>query len=94
MRFVISFLLVASVHAAPIKVFYEDDSTHAVKVRETLMEEYKIPVDLIELSKVFDCEGLARNGKLDLCLKNNGDLILVSVDRGFVNESLKIFRAP
>lgn len=94
MKYAISFFFVLSAQAAPIKVFYEEERPHARLMKEVLIRDYKIPEDLIEIRKTRGCEDLTGKGKLDLCLKNNGDLILVSVDRGFVNESLKIFRAP
>ncbi len=94
MKFVISLLFPLSVSASPIKIFYEAESTKAEIVRDIFMSTYKIPDVLISLKRVTSCEELQKKGKLDLCLKNNGDLEVVSVDRAFINESLKIFQAP
>jgi DNA/RNA endonuclease YhcR with UshA esterase domain len=96
MKFVISFicLLPAVTHASPIRIFHENKQEEARVVREIFLQQYAIPEDLIATQEVLSCEGLKGKGKLDLCLKNNGDLLVVSVDRGFINESLKIFQAP
>jgi hypothetical protein len=96
MKFVISLfiLLPLKVSASPIHVYHEAISDEAGRYRDLLTSEYKIPEDLILMKTIKTCEGLKGEGKLDLCLKNNGDLLVVSVDRSFVNESLKVFRAP
>ncbi len=97
MKFVISSLLLlmaVEVSASPIKIFYEQDPTRATWVRDIFTQDYAIPEDLIALKQVVRCEELKERGKLDLCLNNNGDLLVVSVDRGFVSESLQIFQAP
>ena len=94
MKYVISFFFCANVMAAPIHVYYEIEPSRAQSVKDIFTDQYLVPEDLIDLKEVPLCENLKSRGKLDLCLKNNGDLIVVSVDRGFINESLKIFRAP
>ena len=97
MKLGISFLLwsISSIAVAgPIKIFYESDSNRAEVVKEIFTKTYHIPEDLIALREVPSCEGLKEKGKLNLCLNDNGDLLIVSVDSGFVSESLKIFRAP
>ncbi len=94
MKYAISFFLTMNVFAAPIQVFYEEEPSRAHIVRDILLNQYSIPEDLIAIKEIGVCENLKERGKFDLCLKNNGDLIVVSVDRGFVNESLKIFQAP
>lgn len=95
MKFAISLLLLSvSTFASPIKIYHEDNVDHAVAIKDTLTQGYFIPEDLMSLQVARRCEDLIEGGKLDLCLKNNGDLIVVSVDREFVNESLKVFRAP
>lgn len=97
MKSVIKFAMVfaaANAIAGPIQIFYEHEPLNAQAVKEIFVTEYQIPEDLIDLKPVANCDGLKVRGKLDLCLNNNGDLLIVSVDRGFISESLKIFRAP
>ncbi len=94
MKFVISYLLVSTAIATPIKVFHESMQEQAEIVRTIFMNEYKIPEELIVLQQISECEVLKQKGKLDVCLKKNGDLFVVSVDRDFINESLKVFRTP
>lgn len=94
MKLVISFLFSFNALAAPIHLYYEVDPTDANMFRDILMMDYKIPEELITVKMTVECESTKGEGKLDLCLKNNGDLIVVSVDRSFINESLKIFQAP
>ena len=94
MKFVISFFVTMSAMASPIHVYHEADFPEAGRYRDLLTTEYQIPEDLILMKVIANCDGLRGEGKLDLCLKNNGDLLLVSVDRTFINESLKVFRAP
>jgi hypothetical protein len=94
MKFVISFLVTLNAFASPIQVFYEVEPSRAQIVKDILLNQYSIPEELIAVKEIGVCENLKVRGKFDLCLKNNGDLIVVSVDRGFVNESLKIFQAP
>ncbi len=98
MKFIINFIALAgisaNVMAAPIQVFYEEEPSRAQIVKDIFTEGYQIPEDLIVLKKVAKCDELDERGKLDLCLNNNGDLLIVSVDRGFISESLKIFQAP
>jgi hypothetical protein len=66
----------------------------AQMLQAILMDDYQIPEELILIRETRDCDVIREKGKLDLCLKNNGDLVVVSVDKEFVNESLKVFRAP
>jgi hypothetical protein len=94
MKYAISLLFCFNAWSSPIQVFFEKDASEAQMMREIFMEDYKIPEDLIDLIQVRSCEALKERGKLDLCLKSNGDLLVVSVDHEFVSESLKIFRAP
>ncbi len=95
MRFIISFLFTAGAWAAtPINVFHEAGTDSASMIKQILMRDYQIPEELIGVREVRNCAAVKRRGRLDLCLKNNGDLFVVSVDREFVSESLKIFKAP
>ena len=94
MKFVISFLFCTNLYAAPIQVYYETDSHEAKMLKDILVSDYQIPDELISLKKIKECDGIKTSGKLELCLKNNGDLLVVSVDRNFINESLKVFQAP
>lgn len=96
MKFAISFSILLSLpaFASPIRIYHESEEGRARIVREIFLQQYFIPEDLIAMVNVADCGDLKGQGKLDLCLKNNGDLLVVSVDRGFIYESLKIFQAP
>ena len=94
MKFIISFLVTTSVWAAPIQLFHESNHESANTVKQIFIGDYQIPEDLIAIKEIENCGSLVKRGKLDLCLKNNGDLYLVSVDRDFINESLKVFQAP
>ena len=94
MKFVISCLICLNAYASPINVFHEGEGNDAKIYRDILINEYMIPEDLIGVRNTQSCEGMKPVGKLDFCLKNNGDLYMVSVDREFINESLKVFRAP
>jgi len=94
MKYVISFLFCVSVYGAPIQIFHESSAERAEMVKQIFMGQYKIPEDLIEKKETARCEEIKRLEKLSLCLKNNGDLLVVSVDKRFVSESLKIFYAP
>lgn len=94
MKFVISLFLSLATHASPINVYHEGNSLEANMYQDILIMDYKIPEDLIAIKSIRECEALKGEGKLDLCLKKNGDLLMVSVDRGFINESLKVFLGP
>jgi hypothetical protein len=94
LKYSISFFLTLNVFASPIRLFHEQNPEKAQIVKQIFIGDYKIPEELIAIKPVGNCGSLSKRGKLDLCLKNNGDLIVVSVDRGFVSESLKIFQAP
>lgn len=96
MKFVTSLFLFTMLpaYASPIRIFHEKEDDRANVVREIFLQQYFIPEELIAMKEVENCGDLKGRGKLDLCLKNNGDLLVVSVDRGFIHESLKIFQAP
>ncbi|HXH74789.1 MAG TPA: hypothetical protein VNJ08_07470 [Bacteriovoracaceae bacterium] len=94
MKYVISLLITMNAWATPIRVFHEGEARYAEGIKTTMKFEYSLPDDLIHIEQVKSCSELVVRGKLDLCLKSNGDLLVVSVDREFVSESLKIFRAP
>jgi hypothetical protein len=94
MKYIISFFITLNCYSAPIRIFHEQHHEFAHAIKTIMVRDYLIPEELIEMKSIEDCTKLNRKGKLDLCLKNNGDLKLVSVDREFVNDSLKIFRAP
>jgi hypothetical protein len=94
MKFFISFFFCTNLYASPIQIFHENAHENAQQVREIFTTGYQIPEDLIMVKSVESCEMLKERGKLDLCLKNNGDLLVVSVDKRFVSESLRIFQAP
>ncbi len=97
MKFVISLFVLATitVHAGrPITLYYEVEPTRAHWVKDIFVETYRIPEDLIALKSTTNCLTEKGQGKLNLCLNKNGDLEVVSVDKAFINESLKIFVAP
>lgn len=94
MKFVISLLFSINAFASPIHLFYEGDLNDALIYKDILVKEYMIPEELIAMGSSKKCEQIKGKGKLDLCLKNNGDLYLVSVDREFITESLQVFQAP
>jgi hypothetical protein len=94
MKFVTSLLLTTQVLASPIHLYHERNLEEAQMLQAILMDDYQIPEELILIRETRDCDVIREKGKLDLCLKNNGDLVVVSVDKEFVNESLKVFRAP
>jgi hypothetical protein len=94
MKFFISFLISFNALAAPIQIYHEGNSLEANMFKDIMMMDYNIPEDLIIIRRTNLCEEIREEGKLGICLKNNGDLFLVSVDRGFVEESLKVFQAP
>jgi hypothetical protein len=94
MKFVISFFFCLSAFASPIRFFHEGDYEGAKIYQEILAKDYQIPGELIMSKQIQKCEEMKSEGKLDLCLKNNGDLYVVSVDHEFINESLKVFLAP
>jgi hypothetical protein len=95
MKYVISLMLCWSglVLARPIRIFYEGEIQLAQKLSDELAQVYLIPRELMSVKWARECGDLPRNGKLDLCIKNNGDLEVVSVDQFFI-ESIRIFRAP
>ena len=94
MKFFISFLISLNALAAPIEIYHEGNSIEAKMFKDIMMIDYNIPEDLIRIRRANQCEEIKEEGKLGICLKNNGDLLVVSVDRGFVDESLKVFQAP
>lgn len=94
MKYILLFMMTSPAWASPIKVFFEGEALAAFHVKEQLLKEYQIPEELIEMKEVRACGEEKGQGRLNLCLKNNGDLVVVSVDREFINESLRIFRAP
>lgn len=94
MKFVISLLFTFKALAAPILINHEGNLLEASMFKDIMISEYSIPEDLIVMKQISQCEEIKNEGKLNICLKNNGDLLLVSVDRGFVDESLKVFQAP
>lgn len=95
MKFVISlFLLTTSLMASPIDLTHEAQWNRVQYLKEIFMNTYKIPEGLIGMRAVQDCDFVESKGKINLCIKKNGDLITVSVDQRFIRESLKIFQAP
>jgi hypothetical protein len=95
MKSVISlFFMVSYAFASPINLYYESDPDEAEIYKAAMIRIHMIPEELIELKKASQCEGIKKKGKFDLCLKKNGDLFEVSIDRHFIEESLKVFQSP
>jgi hypothetical protein len=93
MKFVISSLIILSTaYANPIRIFHENNLALTLELVETMQKEYLIPAALISISQ-GKCSWQHNRGKLDLCINENGDLELVSVDKNFI-ESIRIFQAP
>jgi hypothetical protein len=93
MKLIISLMLSLAASASPIRIFHEKEPERAHLVKEIFLDVYSIPAELISLKEVEDCLKLSEKGRLDLCIKSNGDLEAISVDRIFITESLKIFHA-
>lgn len=93
MKFFISSLICLNCWASPINIFHEDSIKEANALKVILTSDYSVPDELIGVNKIDICEKAKPIGQLDMCLKNNGDLYLVSVNREFIDESLKVFRA-
>lgn len=95
MKFIISTLLLCTqVHASPIRVFHENEIERAQIVKNIFVGTYQIPEELVGINQISNCDEIRGLGKLDVCLKKNGDLKVVSVHKGFVSESLKVFQGP
>ncbi len=95
MKFLISLILtLGTAQATPIIISYEGEREDAQIFFDILRKDYHVPSQLMDLIASNDCEGIKAKGKIDLCVKSNGDLHIVSVDRSFIEESLKVFRAP
>jgi hypothetical protein len=93
MKFVISFFLSLNAFSAPINIFHEGSSSETYKFKNILINDYQIPEGLMSIKKTKKCNDQRSEGKLDICIKKDGDLLLVSVDREFIEESLKVFQA-
>jgi hypothetical protein len=96
MKLFISLLLVSlNAGAVPIRLFHErNQAKEVIHIKNVLTRQYQVPEELIVIRKTDECSSLRKGGRFDLCLNNNGDLLIVSVDRRFIEESLKIFQAP
>lgn len=94
MKYIISFFITFNAFALPINIYFERGFTQTHLYQKHLVEEYQIPEELIMVKAITSCIGIKGEGRLDLCLQKNGDLIMVSIDRDFIIESLKVFRAP
>ena len=97
MKYAIScycFLLITSLKADPIFIYYESDSQYANEIKNIMTDQYSIPDDMMTLRQVRLCKEIKGKSKLDMCINENGDLNVVSVDQRFISESLKVFKAP
>lgn len=96
MKLIISLLLLSStLHATPIQIYFESGQKIEASIyQELLIRDYLIPEELITTNLVVKCEERKKRAELELCIKNNGDLTVVSVDKNFIRESLSVFRSP
>ncbi len=97
MRFAISLVALfisIDLRADPIHIYYETDSNFAHEIKDIFTQEYSLPEEIITLKRVNFCREIREKSKLDICLNENGDLQVVSVDHRFISESLKVFKAP
>lgn len=97
MKLSISLLLLLSsaIQARPIQIHFErGQRIEALIYQELLINEYLVPEELIAMNVVRSCENRSKKAELELCIKNNGDLIVVSADKNFIRDSLSVFRTP
>ena len=99
MKLGISLLLLLSTQMlraiTPVHIYFEaGQSLDAMIYRDLLIKDHAIPEDLISMSEVAECERKKARTEFELCIKSNGDLKVVSVDKKFIQESLSIFKAP
>lgn len=94
MKFIISFLIPLNVLGHPINLLYEGQLKEIKMYAEILSKDYQIPEEIISFHQTENCEAVIAKGKMDICLNKNGDLLVVSADKEFINNSLKAFRTP
>jgi hypothetical protein len=87
-----TFFIAFDLKASPIYLSHEDNEEEVKIYERLLIKKYGIPNELISVKKIKTCEDVKSMGKLNLCIKKNGDLYWVSVDDQFVSKSLKIFQ--
>lgn len=86
---------VTMAHGSPIQIHFEKgQKMEAIIYKELMVRDYSIPEEIISVNLVVSCEGRKKQAELEICIKNNGDLELVSVDKNFIRESLSVFKAP
>jgi hypothetical protein len=79
----------------PVQLYFEEGQRlEAIIYRDLLIQDYAVPEELITLTEVMKCETMSAKTEFELCIKSNGDLKVVSVDKKFIQESLSIFKAP
>lgn len=89
------FLLSSTVWGTPIQIHFEKgQKIEATIYQELLINDYQVPEELISINLIRNCEERKKQAELELCIKSNGDLKVVSVDKNFIRESLRVFRAP
>lgn len=87
-------LLCAKSWGTPIQIYFEKGQKIEASIyQDLLIKDYQIPEELISLTLVVDCDVRKKRAELELCIKNNGDLKLVSVDKNFIRDSLSVFKA-
>lgn len=79
----------------PVQIYFEaGQRLEAIIYRDLLIQDHAVPEELITLNEVMECETMSAKTEFELCIKSNGDLKVVSVDKKFIQESLSIFKAP
>jgi hypothetical protein len=76
-----------------VLVQYESESTDAEYYKSVLMNEYNIPEEFIVLYMIDKkCEEAVKKSRLQFCISSSGNLIIVSADERFINETLRTFK--
>lgn len=79
----------------PVQIYFESGQRlEAIIYRDLLIQDHSVPEELMTLTEVMECETMSAKTEFELCIKSNGDLKVVSVDKKFIQESLSIFKAP
>lgn len=82
-----------NVRADIIRISFDAQNRElAQRVQEQMEREFFIPKDFVSMQERMEpCEKSRESLQWHLCINKNGDLMEVSVDRTFKNETLKVF---